>query len=103
MLIEPKEPDESTNGEGELLKPKSRARRGKRKRSRKSSKANPSPRAAAFPRHGVKKALRVPRAILEQNAGKACTDREAAKFCGVNYHGPFGVEISSAIKYGFLH
>jgi hypothetical protein len=57
-----------------------------------------------FPRHSVEKALRIPRAVLEQNAGKECTDVEAAKFCGVNYggSGAFGVEISSSSKYGFL-
>ena len=57
---------------------------------------------AAYPRHSVRKALRVPKAILEQNAGKACTDREATKFAGLAYHGPSRVEISSSIKYGFL-
>jgi hypothetical protein len=46
--------------------------------------------------------LRIPRAILEQNAGKACTDHEAVKFAGIAYHGPSRVEISSSIKYGFL-
>lgn len=48
------------------------------------------------------KALRIPRAILDQNAGKACTLREAAGFLGVKASGPFNVEISSAVKYGFL-
>lgn len=57
---------------------------------------------AAYPRHSVRKALRVPKAILEQNAGKACTDREATKFAGLAYHGPSRVEISSSLKYGFL-
>ncbi len=57
---------------------------------------------AAYPRHSVKKALRIPKAILEQNAGKACSDREAAKFAGLAYHGPSRVEISSSIKYGLL-
>jgi hypothetical protein len=57
---------------------------------------------AAYPRHSVRKALRVPKAILEQNAGKACSDREAAKFAGLAYHGPARVEISSSLKYGLL-
>lgn len=57
---------------------------------------------ASYPRHSVRKALRVPKAILEQNAGKACTDREATKFAGLAFHGPSRVEISSSIKYGFL-
>lgn len=58
---------------------------------------------AKFPRHSVSKALRIPRAILEQNAGKACAPTEAAAFLGLGTaNGPFEVEISSAIKYGFL-
>lgn len=81
-------------------------RRRSRRRKSKAGAAKPAgPPArggAAYPRHSVRKALRVPRAILEQNAGKACADREAAGFCGIKWHGPFGVEISSAIKYGFL-
>src|SRR5690242_12924814 len=55
-----------------------------------------------YPRHAVEKALRIPKAILEQNAGKSCSDREAADFSGVGYHGPFRVELSSSLKYGFL-
>jgi hypothetical protein len=55
-----------------------------------------------YPRHSLSAALRVPRAILEQNAGKECSDRDAAKFAGVGYHGPFRVELSSSIKYGLL-
>lgn len=58
---------------------------------------------ARFPRHSVAKALRIPRAILEQNAGKACTPTEAAAFLGLSTaKGVFEVEISSSIKYGFL-
>ncbi|MDT7043618.1 hypothetical protein [Candidatus Nitronereus thalassa] len=55
-----------------------------------------------YPRHSVLKALRVPRAILDQNAGKICSDKEAAQFVGVGLNGPFRVELSSAIKYGLL-
>jgi hypothetical protein len=57
---------------------------------------------AKYPRHSVERALRIPRAILDQNAGKPCTPKEAAKFLGVTHKGPFAVEIGSAIKYGFL-
>jgi hypothetical protein len=53
-------------------------------------------------RHTVEKALRIPKAIIEQNAGKECTDKESAKFVGVSFNGPYKVEVSSAIKYGFL-
>lgn len=58
---------------------------------------------AKFPRHPVGKAIRIPQAILEQNAGKACSRADAAKFLGLGSPaGPFSVEISSALKYGFL-
>jgi hypothetical protein len=39
---------------------------------------------------------------VDQNAGHPCTSTEAAKFLGIKTSGPFGVEISSAKKYGFL-
>lgn len=56
-----------------------------------------------YPRHSVEKALRIPKAILDQNAGKECSIDDAAKYLGLNSpHGPFGVEISSASKFGFL-
>ncbi|ADV84894.1 hypothetical protein [Terriglobus saanensis] len=70
-----------------------------KKTGRVKTKGGPVP---SFPRHSVKKALRIPRAILEQNAGRACTDREAVKFAGIAFHGPSRVEISSSIKYGLL-
>ena len=79
------------------------APRSRRKRKTKRATAvNGSIGVAVFPRHAVKKALRIPKAILEQNAGKACTDREAVKFAGLAFHGPSRVEISSSSKYGFL-
>ena len=56
-----------------------------------------------YPRHSLEKSIRIPRGILEQNAGKVCTDKEAASFCGIKYNrGPFATEVSSAIKYGLL-
>lgn len=83
---------------------KKRPRRSRRQALRRANDA-PKPKtggASDYPRHPVQKALRIPRAILEQNAGKPCSDREAARFSGMGYHGPFAVELSSAIKYGFL-
>lgn len=57
-----------------------------------------------FPRHSVEKALRIPKAIYEQNAGKPCTAKEAAKFTGATgVSGNFNVEVASSKKYGFLH
>lgn len=57
---------------------------------------------AKYPRHSLEKALRIPRAILNQNAGKSCTDQESAAFVGVGYNGPYQSEIGSAKKYGLL-
>lgn len=58
---------------------------------------------AKYPRHNIADALRIPKAILDQNAGKSCTDDQAAGFLGLkSAKGPPGVEISSGIKYGFL-
>jgi hypothetical protein len=73
-------------------------------RTRPRKTATPSVTARAkYPRHSVEKALRIPKAILEQNAGKPCSPEKAAELLGLtNAKGPFGVEISSAIKYGFL-
>jgi hypothetical protein len=56
-----------------------------------------------YPRHAVEAALRIPALILDQGAGKPCTDKEAASFAGLGSPvGVFAVEISSGIKYGFL-
>jgi hypothetical protein len=58
---------------------------------------------AKYPRHSLEKALRIPRVILEQNAGKECTEKEAAVFLGLaSPRGPFRVEISSGLKFGLL-
>src|SRR5690348_14055738 len=57
---------------------------------------------AKYPRHTVDQALRVPRAIIDQGAGKACTVKEAAAFVGIGAGGEFSVEVSSGIKYGLL-
>lgn len=89
--------------EAKLKKPvKAKAKRPKaKKKPLRQEQGRPSG-VAAYPRHSVKKALRIPKAILEQNAGKACSDREAAAYAGLAHHGPSKVEISSAIKYGLL-
>lgn len=79
---------------------KKTAKSPKKRAVRKDARGESS--RAKFPRHAVGKALRVARAILEQNAGKACTPAEAAAFVGVGPGGPFNVEIGSATKYGFL-
>jgi len=56
-----------------------------------------------YPRHSLEKALRIPKAILDQNAGRECSKNDAAKFIGLaKAHGPFDLEISSGLKYGLL-
>jgi hypothetical protein len=80
---------------------KSRRGRGSTKRRRHGAGGR-SRAAVSFPKHSILKCLRIPQAVLEQNAGKECKDREAAKFAGLGYTGQVGVEISSAIKYGLF-
>jgi hypothetical protein len=72
------------------------------KRSQSKAAKEPRTKRAKYPRHPVDKALRIPSAILERNAGKSCTPEEAASLLGVGPKGPFAVETGSAIKYGFL-
>lgn len=79
-----------------------KATRKKGTRGGRQSAGAESSGSAKYPRHPVRKALRIPQAILDQNAGKACTVGQAAAFLGVGNSGPFRVEVSSAIKYGFL-
>ena len=56
-----------------------------------------------YPRHSLDRCLRIPEAILGQNAGKPCTIPEAGKYLGItNVKGPFTVEINSAIKFCLL-
>lgn len=58
---------------------------------------------AKYPRHAVEKALRIPKAIIDQNAGKPTSLAEAAKYTtGGSANGPFKVEVSSSKKYGLL-
>lgn len=76
--------------------------------SKKTKKpAEPSARKAApkakYPRHSLEKSLRIPKAILEQNAGKECADKDAAGFVGLTTaKGPFSVEIGSGLKFGLI-
>jgi hypothetical protein len=74
-------------------------RRGKAAKKAKAKRAGGGRRGAAgraaYPKDSLAKCLRIPQAILEQNAGQACTDREAAAFAKVGWTGDIGVEISS--------
>lgn len=74
----------------------------KHTRARKRKRAVTSTANVNFPKHSIAKCTRIPQAILDQNAGNQCTDKEAAGFAGMGYTGQLGVEISSAIKYGLL-
>ena len=81
-------------------KPKKAKKAGRAKQTRSSDAGTGG--TAKFPRHTVEKSLRIPRAIIEQNAGRECSENDAATYAGVGLGGPFRLEISSAIKYGFL-
>lgn len=72
------------------------------KKSAAKKSAQSSSQQAKFPRHAVERALRIPRAIYEQNAGNPSTRKEAATFSGGSITGSFNVEVSSSKKYGFL-
>ena len=78
----------------------------KKKRTATKRKASPGSSARGskvkFPKHSILDCIRIPQAILDQNAGEACTDREGASFAKVGWTGDLSVEISSAIKYGLL-
>jgi len=94
----PTAPDEKSATHPKKSKRPAKRRKARGNRNGKQvSKAN-----VAFPKHSISKCLRIPQAVLEQNAGKDCTYREAAQFAGLGYTGQIGVEISSALKYGLL-
>ncbi len=77
-------------------------RTGKKKKAAKSRSRKVVANPAKYPRHSLTKALRIPLAIIEQNAGEQCSDSESAGYVGVSYNGPFKSEIPSAKKYGLL-
>lgn len=103
---EPGEPQTPPPEPGAAKKKSSKKRAAKKapaKRKPVSRQAAVSAQQAKFPRHAVEKSLRVAKAIYDQNAGKATTMADAAKFTtGGKAGGPFIVEVSSAKKYGFL-
>lgn len=103
------QPEEQSVSSNEQKAPSKQ--RAKEKTAKKKSRKNKEPKIASpraqslqakYPRRAVDKALRVPQAILEQNAGKECSDREAAGYLGVKLSGELQVEISASLKYGFL-
>lgn len=109
--------NKSTESEGfsekEAKSTKSKTKKGvaspNKQKSIKSNKIKSNPKSTraagtnlAYPKHSINKILRIPQAIVEQNAGKECSDSELAQYVGVGLNGPFRVEISSAKKYGLI-
>src|SRR5690348_9827215 len=94
--------DESAHEQPKAKRTRKAAR--KRKTARRNGSGAKSGKGAtlAYPKHPILKCLRIPQAVLENNAGKECTDREAAKYASVGWSGNVSVEISSAIKYGLF-
>lgn len=79
--------------------------RGKKVASRKAAAGGAARGGAArvkYPKHSILDCVRIPQAIIDQNAGEACTDREGASYAKIGWTGEVAVEISSAIKYGLL-
>lgn len=80
---------------------KKTAKRKAKVKAKKAQKPSSSG-SAKYPRHTISKVLRIPQAIIDQNAGNECTIAESAGFVGVGNHGPYRLEVSSANKYGLL-
>ncbi|WP_405433118.1 hypothetical protein [Micromonospora sp. NBC_00617] len=99
-------PRATSNGRAATRTPSTKKTAAKKTAGKKTSSARKTPTPNTpppkYPRHDVRRALRIPQAILDQNAGHPSTPNETAAFLGVGYSGEFGVEISSAKKYGFL-
>src|SRR6267378_1035302 len=96
--------DNDTKAAAETEPAKSKAKKKAAKKKSAKRKASGATRFGpmVFPKHPILKCLRIPQAVLENNAGKECTDREAAKFAGIGWSGQIAVEISSALKYGLF-
>jgi hypothetical protein len=98
----------SENGSAGAAKAAANKRTRKKRVAAKRTGAKAQPKRAAvaqqakFPRHSVERALRIPKAIYDQNGGNPATMKEAASFTGGKVSGAFQLEASSAKKYGFL-
>jgi hypothetical protein len=79
---------------------------GKKRPATKKAAANAAARGGAarvkYPKDSILDCIRIPQAIIDQNAGEACTDREGAGYAKIGWTGDTAVEISSALKYGLL-
>jgi len=91
-----------------VAEPEVPAKKAKKNRKKKAKKKATPGRArgaagrVAYPKDSLLSCIRIPQAIIDQNAGEACTDREGAAFAHVGWTGELAVEVSSAIKYGLL-
>jgi hypothetical protein len=80
---------------------KYKMKHSKRKGRAKCGKRGPP--SVKYPRHSLEESLRIPAAILDQNAGRECSLEECARFVGVKAtSGEFRLELSSATKFGLL-
>ncbi len=81
-----------------------KATRKKKKTARKKAAAGSGTWGARvkYPKDPVLDCLRIPQAIIDQNAGESCTDREGAAYAKIGWTGEVSVKISSALKYGLL-
>src|SRR3984885_12444543 len=82
--------------------PKKAKKKGKKAAKKKAAASGRARGPVKFPKHSILGCVRIPQAIVDQNAGEACSDREGAAFAKVGWNGDIGVEISSAIKYKLL-
>lgn len=98
----PKELSPASTEKSETLTTRKKHRRKRASKTRISAKKATLASKSAYPRHTFEQCLRIPRVIIEQNAAKECTEKEAATFVGVGYGGPFQLEISSCIKFSLL-
>ena len=96
-------PTATTPKRSRAKKPRKAVKAGAKGAPRDQTKARSTAQLARFPRHSVERALRIPKAIYEQNAGAPATPKEAVAFTGgSSLSGAFTVELSSGKKYGFL-
>jgi hypothetical protein len=102
------DPVEQVSAVGTVQPVKKRTRRKATRRKKrvatKKSVAGAVTRGARvkYPKDSILDCLRIPQAIIDQNAGEACSDREGAGFAKIGWTGETSVEISSALKYGLL-
>jgi hypothetical protein len=98
------EPEVRTPATPAKRKTKKKAAGKKKKGATKKATAGGGARGARvkYPKDSILDCIRIPQAIIDQNAGEACSDREGAGYAIIGWTGEVSVEISSAIKYGLL-